>query len=132
MSDIGTQYITFDNVKVPVENTLGPENDGLRVILSSSPLPSPLVHSFPLTIQSLVDFNHERWVMCCGSARSQRLVVEECLTWANQRVVFGKPLMGQAVVRNKLAGMIARTEAAQGWLENVTHQMNNMVRSREV
>jgi alkylation response protein AidB-like acyl-CoA dehydrogenase len=25
----GTSYITFDNVKVPVENTLGPENGGL-------------------------------------------------------------------------------------------------------
>jgi len=29
-------------------------------------------------------------------------------------VVFGKPLMDQAVVRNKLAAMIARTETAQG------------------
>ncbi|KZV96657.1 acyl-CoA dehydrogenase NM domain-like protein [Exidia glandulosa HHB12029] len=102
----GTAYITFDNVKVPVENTLGPENDGLRVILSN--------------------FNHERWVMCCASARSQRLVIEECLTWANQRQVFGKPLIAQAVIRNKLAQMIARTEAGHNWLENVTHQMNNM------
>ena len=64
-STAGTAFITFDNVKVPVENTLGEENDGLRVILSN--------------------FNHERWVMCCASARSQRLVVEECITWANQR-----------------------------------------------
>lgn len=28
----GTAYITFDNVKVPVENTLGPENAGLLVV----------------------------------------------------------------------------------------------------
>ncbi|KAH7101922.1 acyl-CoA dehydrogenase NM domain-like protein [Auriculariales sp. MPI-PUGE-AT-0066] len=102
----GTAYITFDNVKVPVENTLGEVNDGLRVILSN--------------------FNHERWVMCCASARSQRSIVEECITWANQRQVFGKPLMAQAVIRNKLAGMIARAEAGQNWLESVTHQMNNM------
>jgi len=68
----GTAYITFDNVKVPVENTLGPENDGLRVILSN--------------------FNHERWVMCCASARSQRAIVEECLTWASQRQVRLLPL----------------------------------------
>ena len=32
----GTAYITFDKVKVPVENTLGEVNDGLRVILSSA------------------------------------------------------------------------------------------------
>ena len=55
----GTAYITFENVKVPVENTLGPEGGGVFVMLSN--------------------FNHERWVMICSSARSHRLVVEECL-----------------------------------------------------
>lgn len=28
----GTAYVTFDNVKVPVENTLGPEDGGLLVV----------------------------------------------------------------------------------------------------
>jgi alkylation response protein AidB-like acyl-CoA dehydrogenase len=28
----GTAYVTFKNVKVPVENMLGKENDGLKVI----------------------------------------------------------------------------------------------------
>lgn len=48
----GTAYITFDNVRVPVGNTLGEEGGGIFVMLSN--------------------FNHERWVMCCASARSQR------------------------------------------------------------
>ncbi|CAE6478787.1 unnamed protein product [Rhizoctonia solani] len=102
----GTGYITFDNVRVPSENMLGPENGGLLVILSN--------------------FNHERWVMCCASARSQRTIVDECLKWANQRKVFGKPLISQAVIRYKLAAMIARVESGQNWLENVTYQMCNM------
>ncbi|KAG8918275.1 hypothetical protein FRC02_002492 [Tulasnella sp. 418] len=102
----GTAYITFDNVKVPVENILGKENGGLQVILSN--------------------FNHERWVMCCGSARGQRMIVEECLKWASQRKVFGKPLIAQAVIRHKLAAMIARVESVQNWLENVTYQMTLM------
>lgn len=46
--------------------------------------------------------------------------------WVNQRMVFGKPLSSQAVVRAKLASMIARVEACQNWLESVTHQMNNV------
>lgn len=46
--------------------------------------------------------------------------------WATQRKVFGKPLISQAVIRAKLAGMIARTESVQAWLENVTYQMCNM------
>jgi hypothetical protein len=108
---------------VPVENTLGPEGGGIFVILSN--------------------FNHERWVMCCGSARSQRMIVEECLKWASQRKVFGKPLISQAVIRykyalyspfpclylthsNRLAAMIARVESVQAWLENVTYQMTKM------
>ncbi|EAU85507.1 acyl-CoA dehydrogenase [Coprinopsis cinerea okayama7 len=105
-STAGTAFITFDNVKVPVGNTLGEEGGGIFVILSN--------------------FNHERWVMCCASARSQRTIVEECLQWTNQRKVFGKPLHSQAVIRSKLAAMISRAESAQSWLENITYQMNNM------
>jgi len=105
-STAGTAFITFDNVKVPVENTLGPEGGGIFVILSN--------------------FNHERWVMCCASARAQREIVEECLKWTSQRKAFGKPLNSQAVIRSKLAEMIQRVESVQSWLENITHQMNNM------
>ncbi|KAH9856491.1 acyl-CoA dehydrogenase NM domain-like protein [Lenzites betulinus] len=102
----GTASITFENVKVPIENTLGQEGSGVFVILSN--------------------FNHERWAMCCGAARHMRFVVEECLKWVNQRKAFGKPLHSQAVIRAKLADMIAKTEAAQHWLENVTYQMQHM------
>lgn len=102
----GTAYITFDKVKVPVENMLGEEDKGLFVVLSN--------------------FNHERWIMASNSVRCQRNILEECLKWANQRIVFGKPLMEQAVVRSKLASMIARTETAQAWLESITLQMCKM------
>ncbi|XP_006459340.1 hypothetical protein AGABI2DRAFT_201485 [Agaricus bisporus var. bisporus H97] len=102
----GTAYVTFDNVKVPVENTLGKEGQGIFIMLSN--------------------FNHERWVMACASVRSQRRIVEDCLKWTNQRKVFGKPLHSQAVIRSKLAAMIARVESLQSWLEMITYQMNNM------
>ncbi|KAI0253049.1 acyl-CoA dehydrogenase [Lactifluus subvellereus] len=72
------------------------------------------------------NFNHERWMILSMSLSTQRLIVEECLKWSQQRQAFGKPLNTQAVVRSKLAQMIARVESAQSWLENVTHQMNNM------
>jgi len=102
----GTAYITFDNVKVPVGNLIGEDGGGIFVILSN--------------------FNHERWVMCCSSIRTQRLIVEECMAWANQREVFGKSLNAQAVVRAKLAAMISRVESLQSWLENITYQINKM------
>ncbi|VUC34675.1 unnamed protein product [Clonostachys rosea] len=102
----GTAYVTFDNVKVPVENLLGEEHQGARVILSN--------------------FNHERWAMSCSAIRNARIIVEESLKWANQRIVYGKRLIDQAVIRQKLAKMIALVEANQSWLETITYQMCHM------
>ncbi|KAF8071705.1 acyl-CoA dehydrogenase [Lyophyllum atratum] len=102
----GTANVTFDNVHVPYENTLGSENRGLRVILSN--------------------FNHERWGLTCGAVAAQRTILEECFKWVTQREAFGKPLSSQAVVRSKLAAMITRVESSQNWLENITFQMTHM------
>jgi alkylation response protein AidB-like acyl-CoA dehydrogenase len=103
----GTAFVTFDKVRVPVKtHTLGEIGGGMKVILSN--------------------FNHERFMVCCTALSAQRLVVEESLKWSSQRHAFGKPLTAQPVIRAQLAGMIARTEAAQNWLENITFQMNNM------
>ena len=76
-----TAYIKFDNVKVPVENLLHKEDQGFYVIMSN--------------------FNHERWMMCCLVIRQSRVATEECLKWANQRLVFGKRLIDQPVIRQK-------------------------------
>ncbi|KAF5341469.1 hypothetical protein D9758_013942 [Tetrapyrgos nigripes] len=105
-STAGTAYVTFDNVRVPVGNTLGKVDQGLAVILSN--------------------FNHERWTIICVCVSAQRVIVEECMKWASQRMIFGKPLSSQPVVRAKLGDMISRVEACQNWLEAVTDQMNHM------
>merc|ERR1719263_1644146 len=64
--------------------------------------------------------------MICSSNRHSRMVVDECMKWALCRKVFGKPLIQQAVIRFKLAEMIASVEACHSMLEDLTHQMNNM------
>lgn len=102
----GTAYVTYDDVKVPVGNLLGKENQGFRCIMHN--------------------FNHERWYIVAGANRASRLVVEECLKWAHQREVFGKPLIEQPVIRNKLAHIASLVEGVQSWLEAVTYQMQNM------
>ncbi|KAG6893417.1 hypothetical protein C0992_010052, partial [Termitomyces sp. T32_za158] len=96
----GTAYITFDKVRVPVSHTLGQVGKGMQVILSN--------------------FNHERWMVIACSISAQRLIVEECLKWATQRMVFGKPLTSQPVIRSKLAAMISRVEACQNWFVSRT------------
>lgn len=102
----GTAYITYEDVLVPVENLLGKENQGFRCIMAN--------------------FNHERWYICVAGNRINRLAAEECFKWANQRQVFGRKLIEQPVIRNKLAQIVAGVEACQNWLENITYQMQTM------
>ena len=65
-------------------------------------------------------------MMCCAVTRWSRTVLEECLKWSHQRIVFGKPLISQPVIRAKLAKMIALVESHQSWLEQITYQMTTM------
>ncbi|KAI6821241.1 acyl-CoA dehydrogenase [Hortaea werneckii] len=101
-----TAYIEFNNAKAPKNWLLGQEDKGFIVIMSN--------------------FNHERWMMVCATTRWNRTVLEECLKWCNQRIVFGKPLITQPAIRQKLARMISLTESCQAWLEQITHQMNQL------
>lgn len=66
-----------------------------------------------------------------GTVRYSRTIVEETLKWAHQRLVFGKRLIDQPVIRLKLAKMIALVEAHQSWLETITYQMCNMPYSQQ-
>lgn len=61
-----------------------------------------------------------------GTIRYSRTIIEETLKWAHQRMVFGKRLIDQPVIRLKLAKMIALVESHQSWLETITYQMCNM------
>ncbi|KAI9347176.1 acyl-CoA dehydrogenase/oxidase [Zopfochytrium polystomum] len=105
-SAAGTAYVTYDNVKVPVENLIGKEGGGFPVIM--------------------FNFNHERWAIICAVNRSARLVAEESFKWAHNRKVFGKSLIEQPVIRFKFAKMFSQIEAIQSWLENITYNMTKM------
>jgi alkylation response protein AidB-like acyl-CoA dehydrogenase len=70
--------------------------------------------------------NGYRWMMVSAVVRMSRLVTEECMKWASQRLVFGAKLISQPVIRQKLAKMISHCEANQAWLENITYQMTQM------
>ena len=45
---------------------------------------------------------------------------------ANQRKVFGKRLIEQPVIRNKLAAAVASLEALQTYSESITYSMCNL------
>jgi alkylation response protein AidB-like acyl-CoA dehydrogenase len=81
-----TMEVLFENVKVPVENLLGNEGDGMKVALSA-------LDSGRITIGATA----------LGVARS---AIEEAIKHANLREQFGKPVLDFQGVGFMLADMI--------------------------
>jgi alkylation response protein AidB-like acyl-CoA dehydrogenase len=102
----GTTYVSFEDVKVPVENLVGKEGEGFKYIMHN--------------------FNHERWGVVIQANRFARVCLEESMRYAFKRKTFGKLLIEHPVIRLKLAHMARQVEATQAQLENVTYQMNRM------
>jgi acyl-CoA dehydrogenase len=93
--DTATLY--FDNVEVPAENLIGPENQGFLRILEN--------------------FNSERLNaahQCCAYAR---VCLEEAAAWAAERETFGKKLGQHQVIRSKLADMARLIDATQAYVD---------------
>lgn len=102
----GTTYVTFDDVKVPVSNLIGEENQGFKLIM--------------------YNFNHERWAMVTMANRFARTCYEEAFKYSMQRETFGKKLIEHQVIRLKVAEMARQLEATHAWLESITYQMTQM------
>ncbi len=92
-----TASIHFDNVEVPAENLIGPENGGFAGIMRN--------------------FNGERLGMSQQANAFARICFEDALDWARQRETFGKPLITNQVIRHKLADMVRRISATQAWID---------------
>lgn len=102
----GTTYVTFEDVKVPVENLIGKENQGFKVIMTN--------------------FNHERIGIVIQSVRFARVCYEESIKFAHKRKTFGKRLIDHPVIRMKFAHMARQIEATYNWLENMIYQCQCM------
>jgi len=102
----GTAYLEFTDVKVPVENLLGEQDEGFQLIMTN--------------------FNHERFGICCLCTRLARCCIEEAVKYSMRRTTFGKKLHQHQAVRMKIAEMCRNVEALSAWLELVAYQMCTM------
>ncbi|KAI8846360.1 putative acyl-CoA dehydrogenase [Chytridium lagenaria] len=102
----GTSYITFEDVKVPVENIIGKENKGFKAIM--------------------YNFNHERFGIAIQATRFARVCYEDAMKYAHKRKTFGKKLVDHPVIRNKLAHMARKIEATHAWMELLLFQTMRM------
>jgi citronellyl-CoA dehydrogenase len=90
-SDTGLLF--FDDVRVPVANTIGDANRGFQ--------------------QQMSQFQDERMVPVVAGPVSARRLWELTLAHAQQRVAFGKPLAKMQVNRFKFVDMMIQITAAQ-------------------
>lgn len=93
-SDTATLY--FDQVRVPVSNLIGSENEGFRVIMTN--------------------FNNERMGMAAAMEAFGRVCLEESVAWATERTTFGKRLADHQVIRHKIAQMKQKLNATQAYI----------------
>jgi acyl-CoA dehydrogenase len=94
-SDTATLF--FDDVEVPADNLIGPENGGFMGIMRN--------------------FNGERLGMAQQAAAYARICYEDALVWAQSREVFGKPLIRNQSIRHKLADMLRQINSTQAYID---------------
>jgi|SRR5579862_1225580 len=102
----GTAFITLTSARVPTTNLIGHENHGLSYILSN--------------------FTHERLAIAIGATRQARVALSEAIAYCMRREAFGKPLVGQPVVRHRLAKAGALLESLSAWVESVAFQASQI------
>ncbi len=104
----GTTFIELSDVRVPVQNLIGKEGYGMKYIMTN--------------------FNHERLTISIGVTRQARVALSAAFEYVLQREAFGKVLMEQPVVRNRLAKAGALLETQWAWLEQFVYQMTKLTK----
>ncbi|KAH7142760.1 acyl-CoA dehydrogenase/oxidase [Dactylonectria estremocensis] len=102
----GTTFIDLEDVKVPVENLIGQEGTGMKMITNN--------------------FNHERLAIAIGVNQTARVALSAAFSYVLKREAFGKPLMEQSVVRHRLAKCGGELESLSAWLDQLVYQMSQV------
>ncbi len=102
-----TAHLRFDQVRVPVANLLGVENQGFKVFMNN--------------------FNAERLGMSAQACMFAQVCLQEAVDWARERHTFGQALSQRQVIRHKLVDMAMRIEAARSLVYELAWQVEHQV-----
>ncbi|KAK4634950.1 Acyl-CoA dehydrogenase AFT10-1 [Fulvia fulva] len=97
----GASLIELDEVKVPAENLLGKENEGMKIIM--------------------VNFNRERYIMSVGCNRKARTCLSVAFDYANKRETFGKKLIENQIISAKFSTIARYVESHWAFLEQIAY-----------
>ncbi len=99
-----TGWISFQDVRVPLENRIGEEGEGFKVTMTA--------------------FDHGRYTVAAGATGLIRASLEASVAYAKERESFGKPIAHHQLIQEKIARMARDYEIARllylkaGWMKN--------------
>jgi alkylation response protein AidB-like acyl-CoA dehydrogenase len=99
-----TGWISFQDVRVPLENRIGEEGEGFKVTMTA--------------------FDHGRYTVAAGATGLIRASLEASVAYAREREAFGKPIAHHQLIQEKIARMARDYEIARllylkaGWMKN--------------
>jgi alkylation response protein AidB-like acyl-CoA dehydrogenase len=99
-----TGWISFTDVRVPVENRIGEEGEGFKITMSA--------------------FDNGRYTVGAGATGLIRASLEASIRYAQERKTFGKPIAEYQLIKQKIARMAQNYEIARllylqvGWMKN--------------
>ncbi|WP_273860601.1 isovaleryl-CoA dehydrogenase [Photobacterium sp. GSS17] len=96
MRGSNTCELVFEHCEVPVENVLGPQNEGVKVLMSG--------------------LDYERVVLAGGPLGIMRACMDLVLPYIHDRHQFGKSIGEFQLVQAKVADMYTRTNAARAYV----------------
>jgi acyl-CoA dehydrogenase len=101
-SDTATLY--FDDCVVPENHLIGEENAGWGAIMGN--------------------FNYERLDLIAQSLAFSQLCIDESISYARERMTFGKPLISNQAIRHKIVDMSRKVNSCQAWMELLAYRLN--------
>lgn len=99
-----TGWISFQDVRVPLENRIGEDGEGFKITMSA--------------------FDNGRYTVAAGAVGLIRASLEASVAYAEDRQSFGKPIADHQLIQSKIAMMAREYEMARllyykaGWLKN--------------
>jgi alkylation response protein AidB-like acyl-CoA dehydrogenase len=99
-----TGWISFTDVKVPVENRIGEEGEGFKITMTA--------------------FDRGRYTVASGATGIIRACLAASVDYAKTRSTFGKPIAEHQLIQEKIARMAQDYEIARllylqsGWMQN--------------